>query len=112
MPVVREYQQGDGGPQLEKQKHIDYLKLLAAFLASRSFLPNRRKLHILLWIDNVTAIPVLNRTGGIHSQEFSDLAVRIWEWCIEKIVIHTDHLPGQENVRVDWESWHVRDFSD
>ena len=81
---------------LEKQKHINYLKLLAAFLALSSFLPNRRKLNIFLRIDNVTSITFLNRVGGTHSQELSDLAVRIWEWCIKKeIVIHVEHLPGK-----------------
>ena len=106
-------QTGGQWTPLEKQKHINYLELLAAFLALRSFLPNRRKLNILLRIDNVTAIAFLNRMGGTHSQELSDLAVRIWEWCVEKeIVIHAEHLPGKENVRADWESRHMRDSSD
>ena len=84
----------------EKQKHINYLELPAASLALRSFLPNRRKLNILLRIDNVTAIAFLNRMGGTHSQELSDLAVVIWEWCLEKkIILHAEHLPGKENVR-------------
>ena len=97
---------------LEKQKHINYLELLAASLALRSFLLNRRKLNILLQIDNVTAIAFLNRMGGTHSQELSDLSVEIWEWCLEKIVLHAEHLPGKENVRADWESRHVWDSSD
>ena len=80
---------------LEKQKHINYLELLAASLALRSFLLNRRKLNILLQIDNVTAIAFLNRMGGTHSQELSDLAVEIWEWCLEEIVLHAEHLPGK-----------------
>ena len=51
--------------------------------------------------------------GSTHSQELSNLAVRILELCIEKeIVIHAEHLPGKENVRADWESQHVRDSSD
>lgn len=50
--------------------------------------------------------------GGTLSQELSDLAVRIWKWCIEKeIVINAEHLPGKENVRANWESRHVRDSS-
>ena len=61
----------------------------------------------------MTAIAFLNRMGGTLSQELSDLAVRIWEWCIEKeIVVHAEHLLGKENVRADWESRHVRDSSD
>ena len=83
---------------MEKQKHINYLELLAAFLALRSFLLNRRKLNILIRIDNVTANAFLNRTGGAHCQELSDLAVRIWERCIEEIAIHAEHLSGIAGV--------------
>ena len=55
------------------------------------------KLNVLLQINNVTAIAFLNRMVGTHSQELSDLALRIWEWCIEEeIDIHAEHLPGKE----------------
>jgi len=104
-----------GGPwiPLEKQRHINYLELFAAFLALKSFLSNRRKMSILLRMDNVTAIAFLNRMGGTHSQELSDLAVIIWQWCLEReIIIHAEHLPGKDNIRADWESRHVRDSSD
>ena len=46
--------------------------------------------------------------GGIHFQELTDLAVRIWEWCLAKeMVIHAEYLPGKENFRVDWVMTHV-----
>lgn len=89
-----------------------YLELFAAFLALKSFLLNRRKMSVLLRID-VTAIAFLNRMGGTHSQELSDLAVIIWQWCLEReIIIHVEHLPGKDNIRADWESRYVRDSSD
>ena len=72
-------------------------------------------MNILLQINNVTVIAFLNRMGGTHSQEHSasDLAGKIWEWCIEEeIDIHAEHLPGKENVRAEWESQHMRDASD
>ena len=104
---------GGSWTPLEKRRHINYLELLAAFLALRSFLASKRRLSVLLRIDNVTAIAFLNRMGGTHSQELSDLAVEVWRWCLEnEITIHAEHLPGRENVRADWESRHVRDSSD
>ena len=79
----------------------------------KSFLPNRRKLSVLLRIDNVTAIAFINRMGGTHSLELSDLAVEIWEWCIRNnIITHAEHLPVRENVRADWESRHIKDSID
>lgn len=79
----------------------------------KSFLSSKRKLKVLLWVDNVTAIAFLNRMGGTHFQKLSDLAVRVWQWCLEReIVIHAEHLPGKDNIRADWESRHVKDSSD
>ena len=104
-----------GGPWTpqEKEKHINYLELLAVFLALKSFTCHSKRVHILLRVDNVTAIAFLNRMGGSHSQDLSDLSVCIWKWCLEReIFIHTEHLPRRENVRADWESRHVEDSSD
>ena len=104
-----------GGPWTaeESKQHINYLELLAAFLALRSFVGNKEGLSILLLLDNVTAIAFINRMGGTHSVRLSDLAVEIWNWCIHKnITIHAEHLPGLENVRADWESRHITDSSD
>jgi hypothetical protein len=104
-----------GGPWTveERKHHINYLELLAAFLALRAFVRNKEKLSILLLLDNITAIAFINRMGGTHSVHLSDLAVEIWNWCIcSNITIHAEHLPGLENVRADWESRHQTDSSD
>ena len=103
-----------GGPWTleEKQKHINFLELLAVFLAIKSFVSDRRQINILLRIDNITAIAFLNWMGGSHSLPLSELAIAIWQWCLEQeITLHTEHLPGSENVRADWESRHVQDSS-
>ena len=96
----------------ERKQHINYLDLLAAFLALRAFVGNKEGLSILL-LDNITAFAFINRMGGTHSVHISDLAVEIRNWCIcRNIMIHAAHLPGLENVRVDWESRHLADSSD
>ena len=104
-----------GGPWTtgERKHHINFLELLAAFLALRSFVQERRDVSVLLLLDNVTAIAFINRMGGTHSIRLSDLAVEIWDWCIQRnVTIHAEHLPGVENVRADWESRHLSDSSD
>ena len=104
-----------GGPWTvdERRHHINYLELLAAFLALKSFAGGQHGISILLLLDNVTEIAFLNRMGGTHSIPLSDLAVEIWNWCInQRITIHAEHLPGVENVRADWESRHLTDSSD
>ena len=67
----------------ERTHHINYLELLAAFLALKSFASNRRAISILLRLDNITAIAFLNRMGGTHSPLLSRLTVEIWNWWIE-----------------------------
>ena len=104
-----------GGPWTteEAASHINYLELLAAFFALKSFASQKENSSILLRLDNVTAIAFINRMGGTHSQDLSDLAVEIWRWCIEReIYIHAEHLPGKENIEADWESRHLHDSSD
>jgi hypothetical protein len=97
----------------ESRNHINFLELLAAFLALKTFVPNLRPNRVLLRLDNVTAISFINRMGGTHSTTLSDLAVEMWKWCLQKgVIIHAEHLPGTENIRADWESRHVRDSSD
>ena len=97
----------------ERKQHINYLELLAAFVALRAFVGNREGLSILLLLDNITALVFMNRMGGTHSAHISDLAVEIRNWCIcRNIMIHAAHLPGLENVRIDRESRHLADSSD
>ena len=98
---------------VEKSHHINYLELLASFLALKSFAANLHAVYILLHLDNITAIAFINRMGGTHSQILSELVLEIWKWCLERgITIHAEHLPGSENIYTDWESRHVKDSSD
>ena len=82
----------------EKSFDINYLELLAAFLALNLFARQETSISILLQMDNVTAIALLNRMGGTHSQSLSRLVVQIWDWCIERNILHAEHLPGKQNV--------------
>ena len=62
-----------GGPWAphERSHHINYLKLLAAFLALKTFATNTHNKAILLTLDNVTAIAFLNRMGGRIQRHFA-----------------------------------------
>ena len=95
----------------ERSHTINYLKLLAAFLALQTFASKLTTVAILLLLDNVTAIAYIYKMG--HSDALSLLAVEIWSWClVRNLIIHTEHLPGRENICADWESRHTADSSD
>ena len=66
--------------QEEQTHHINYLELLAVFLALRTFARDRHSVAILLRMDNVTAIAFVNKMGGPHSTPLSNLAVKMWKW--------------------------------
>jgi len=89
----------------EKIHHFNYLELLAAFLAVKSFASNGKETSILLCLDNVTAIAFLSRMGGTHSLPLSNLVVEVWNLCLRRnMTAHAENLPGAENVLADWES--------
>ena len=83
-----------------------------AFFALQSFCADKTSTSILLFMDNVTAITFLNKIRGNHSHSLSDLAKEIWNWCIRRITIHAEHIPGAENIQADWESCHLTHSSD
>ena len=61
----------------------------------------------------MTVIAFLNCMGWTHSILLLELAVEIWEWCIQReVTLHAEHLPGVENIRADWMSCHLVDSSD
>ena len=93
----------------EAQNHINYLELLAAFLALKTFASNQKGL-VLLKMDNTSAVTYINQKGGTHSTQLCDLALQIWEWCIQKeITLQAEHLPGCLNIVADSESRTIKD---
>ena len=96
----------------EAAQHINYLELMAAFLALKTFANNQMGL-ILLKMDNVSAVSYINQKGGTHSTQLCNLALEIWEWCLERqILLQAEHLPGILNTVADTESRVMRDRCD
>ena len=105
----------DGGlwsPE-EATHHINYLELLATFLAIKAFGKAWQNVTILLRLDNVTAVSYINQKGGTVSQLLCQLALTIWTWCVERnITLLAEHLPGHLNIQADEESRTAKDRCD
>ena len=104
-----------GGPwSLEERKlHINCLELLAGSFAIKTFTKTRVCAHVKLLMDNASAVAYINKMGGTHSQNLSNLAIDLWEWCFQhQLVVSAQHLPGHLNVRADQESREINDSSD
>ena len=59
----------------ERDLHINALELKAAFLALKSLASHQRDCHILLLLDNITAISFINHKGGTRSH-----TLQTWHW--------------------------------
>ena len=97
----------------EKTMHINCLELLAADLAMKAFLKERRGISVLLQLDNSTAVAYINNLGGTVSSALTSLAKALWLWALERdILITAQHIPGVSNTVADLESRSERDRSD
>jgi hypothetical protein len=89
----------------ERSFHINVLELKAASLSLKSFQKVAAGRHILLQMDNSTAVAYLNHMGGSQSKSCNDIARDTWEWCItNNIWVSATFLPGVENFLADKES--------
>ena len=85
--------------------HINYLELLAAFLVLQCFAKHNSGVTIQMKLDNVTVVAYINKLGRTHSQILCQLALKIWDWCIQRdVFLVAEHLPGKDNITADRES--------
>ena len=89
----------------EATNHINYLELLAAFFALKSFYHAISGKHVKIMIDNTTAVAVINNMGTCHSDLCNAIACEIWHFCeTNSIWLTAAHIPGKENIIADMES--------
>lgn len=83
----------------ERNMHINYLEIKAAFLALKCFASSAYDIQILLRIDNITALAYINKMGGTQHRSLNELTKELWEWCIErKIWIFAEYVASNENL--------------
>ena len=93
-----------GGPwdQREAQMHINWLELKAAFLALETFAANRTNVHVLLLLDNRTAIALRNKKGSPHSKnqiwQFSS-GSDVWWRVSQYTCLRERRMSGQIGIR-------------
>ena len=81
---------------------INYLELLAIKLGLQSLCKGANNDHILIRMDNTTAVSYLNNMGNMKSVECNNVTRDTWMWCINhKIWATATHLPGKLNQEAD-----------
>ena len=82
----------------EKEQHINYLELLAAFNALKMFAKNVHDKHILLRLDNSTAVCLINKMGTCKSKTLMSLCINLFEWCRSRnLWISATYIPSKQN---------------
>ena len=96
---------GDRWNCKENKCHINSLELQAAFFCFKAFCKNKTRLHVLLKLDNTTAVAYINKKGGTISVSCNKLAKDIWNWANgQDIWITASHVPGVKNTTADLRS--------
>lgn len=86
----------------ERNMHINFLEIRAAFLGLKTFANNKHCCEILLRIDNVTAISCINRMGSIKYSHLNQITREIWQWCEERrITLFASYINTRDNCEAD-----------
>jgi hypothetical protein len=90
---------------LEANNHINYLEMLAVFLALTAFHSHLSGKHVSVRIDNMTAVADIGKMGTSHSRKRNALTRNIWDWCEQhNVFLTTAHIAGKDNSIADAES--------
>ena len=88
---------------------INYLELLAVFHALKAFCCELSNAHVVVQVDNTTAVAYINGMGGSKSKDCNSLAKHLWGWCISRnIQVTAIHIPGASNKVADYKSRHFK----
>ena len=85
-----------------RSAHINYLELMAVFLALQRFEPLVRGCHVRVRTDNTTTVCYINKQGGLHSPVLDRLARDLTLWCDTRLAsIRASHIAGLLNSGAD-----------
>ena len=89
----------------ESSLHINCLELFAATFAIKAFTKSLNNAHVLIQMDNTSAIAYVNKMGGAKQGVLDKHARSLWEWWFtRKITLRAERIPGRLNVIADAES--------
>ena len=85
-----------------KTAHINYLELMAVYLALQHFECWLTGCHVLVKTDNTTTVSYINRQGGLRSLTLHVLARELILWCDRRLLsVRALHVPGLLNRGAD-----------
>ena len=83
-------------------EHINFLELMAVFLALQHFEPFLLGHHVLVRTDNMTTRYYISKQGGLRSSRLDGLARTITLWAHERLLsLTSEFVPGLLNSGAD-----------
>ena len=78
----------------EIQNHINFLELLAAYYALKSFCKTKTSIHVQILSDNSCTVAHIRNMGG-KTDKLNALAKETWLWCKDRAIwLSAAHIPG------------------
>ena len=89
----------------EKESHINVLELKAVLFGLQALCCNLVGTHILIKVDNTSAVSSINKMGSTKSLAMDRVVQEIWKYAIERrLWLTVTHIPGILNVEADKKS--------
>ena len=89
----------------ERESHINTLELKAVLFGLQTLCNSVTSSHILVQVDNTSAVSAINKMGSIRSLEMDREVHKIWEWAqFNDNWVTATHIPGILNTEADKES--------
>ena len=81
---------------------INYLELVAIYLALYRFAESWRNQHVLCFTDNTQAMAALNRGTSVSKNSMSVIRQIFWICANNNIYLSARHVAGEKNLMADW----------
>lgn len=82
----------------EASNHINDLDMLAVLFSFKEFHKELSRKHVLVQIDNMTAVSDLGKMGTSHSKKQNHLTHTLWEWCLDNNMWLTKVISQEKRI--------------
>ena len=81
---------------------INYLELVAIYLALKRFAGQWRDQHVLCYTDNTQAMSAVNRGTSVSKESMCVIRQIFWICALYNIYLSARHIAGEVNLLADW----------
>lgn len=97
----------------ERKSHTNVLELKATKLGIMTLTMQQKSRILIHWrLDNIVTFSNPLKIGATKSQEMVLVGKKVWDYALSyNIFITSEYHPGVMNVKADWESRNLKEYS-